>query len=511
MSGEVRTCACGCKETFFAGFKNQYQFFTPNHVLLEIFPNYVRVWADVNDKKWIHGLLTFDVPGARYTQIYRSKQWDGTKKFYDWQKAQFPIGLFPLVLKDAKAAGKRLVVKDNRVFPKINATVPKLKGLDLRPYQIQAIEKCFEHRTGLIEAATNAGKTAIFSAVLKQMHPNPCLIMTHREELFEQLKDEVEKLTGLKVGVIYAKGVEIHPITIAMVPTLLNRIGREDQEVTEFYHSVQCIIADECHHLKAKGWSDIMANCKAPYRFGFSGTIFAANSYDGVLVRQWVGEVLFKISNDELISTGVSAVPKMKLHQIDSKDLLSNVIQETRAQFTQPVTKTEFQKAVYRKVVDLAVVKNMERNRVAVKIVKDNLDKSILLIVDIIEHGYIIEKMLNAAGVPCVYISGQADKSDIRSESLQDFKDGKLKVLISTTILDEGVDISRIEVMVFLPGKKSERQILQRVGRGLRRKHGVNEVEIHDFLDYGHKYIEAHSRARTRVYQREGFEIEVVA
>ena len=89
-------------------------------------------------------------------------------------------------------------------------------------------------------------------------------------------------------------------------------------------------------------------------------------------------------------------------------------------------------------------------------------------------------------------------------------KEGKLKVLISTNIVDEGLDISRIECLILLAGKKSRRQLLQRIGRSLRRKEGENVVKIYDFMDYGSLHLEKHSRQRIAIYKQEKFELEFV-
>ena len=164
-------------------------------------------------------------------------------------------------------------------------------------------------------------------------------------------------------------------------------------------------------------------------------------------------------------------------------------------------------KRVYKLSMRKGIVENTERNEKAVEVARKHLGQSILIIVDMIQHGQIVEKMLNEAGVNAVFISGE---SEVRKSALDMFKRGKLKVLISTTILDEGVDIAKIEIMLFLAGKKSKRQLLQRVGRGLRKKEGENEVHIYDFLDFGSRYLTRHSKERISIYREEGFELNFI-
>jgi superfamily II DNA or RNA helicase len=64
--------------------------------------------------------------------------------------------------------------------------------------------------------------------------------------------------------------------------------------------------------------------------------------------------------------------------------------------------------------------------------------------------------------------------------------------------------------MVLLGGKKSKRQLLQRIGRGLRKKETDNRIDILDFFDYDGKYLERHSTIRRKIYKKEKFDIEMV-
>jgi len=91
-------------------------------------------------------------------------------------------------------------------------------------------------------------------------------------------------------------------------------------------------------------------------------------------------------------------------------------------------------------------------------------------------------------------------------------RDGTEKVLISSSILDEGVDISGIDTLVLGAGGKSLRQTLQRVGRGLRKKKtGENKVDVYDFMDYTNKFLKNHSDERKKIYLNEGFEVKEVS
>lgn len=87
-------------------------------------------------------------------------------------------------------------------------------------------------------------------------------------------------------------------------------------------------------------------------------------------------------------------------------------------------------------------------------------------------------------------------------------KQGKLKVLISTSLMDEGVDISGIDALIMGAGGKSLRQVLQRIGRGLRYKDdGENKLYVYDFTDRVNDYLFAHYKQRREIYEEEEFDI----
>ncbi|GAH69667.1 unnamed protein product, partial [marine sediment metagenome] len=101
------------------------------------------------------------------------------------------------------------------------------------------------------------------------------------------------------------------------------------------------------------------------------------------------------------------------------------------------------------------------------------------------------------------------DKKDHRRNSLDDFKRRKLKVLISSIILKEGVDIPSIDVLIVASGAKSKITTLQSLGRALRRTKRKTKALIIDFTDYNDSYLLKHSKRRLEIYQNEGFKVEV--
>ena len=486
---------------------------------ITVYPSHFTVAYDnFYQKDEMKKFLTIDVPGARFMPIFKNKQWDGKKCFYDFKNNAVPIGFISRIIKRFNL--QPIDIKDTRVYKPIKFVMPKLKGITLRDYQREAIFDGFDHKNCLVQAATNAGKSAIIAGLAKVLKEEGVLILTHRKEILWQLKKMIEDMIGAEIGHITADTCEIHPkINIAMILTLVNRLDTDDAITTAFNNS-KVVMVDECHHGQSATFQTILRRSSAVYRFGFSGTVQEENSFDGWQTRMYIGDVVFNISNKELIDAGVSAEPKIFVHRImhhidyprihaDIKQKLIDDGKIDEDQMPEWVVKQEIYKRVYMRVVRENIVLNQERNGMVVREVCGTYkDSQVLIVVDYLDHGKMLYDMLweheknNVA-----YIHGT---SETRQGSLDRFREGKLRVLISTNIIDEGIDISRIQMLFLAGGKKSRRQILQRIGRGLRRKEGSNIVHILDFYDADGKHLEKHSKVRLGIYRKEGFQMEII-
>ena len=130
-----------------------------------------------------------------------------------------------------------------------------------------------------------------------------------------------------------------------------------------------------------------------------------------------------------------------------------------------------------------------------------------LVLVRYIEHGERLEKMIEEeAELKCAFIHGSTDWAK-RSRDLEAFKRGDLKILISSSILDEGIDMPDVDVIIIASGGNSTIKALQRVGRGLR-KGKTGEVTVVDFGDAGHPLLLKHSLARMQSYIDAGYEVD---
>ena len=199
------------------------------------------------------------------------------------------------------------------------------------------------------------------------------------------------------------------------------------------------------------------------------------------------GKIIIKISNQFLIDNGYSAKPTVYMIDLDCEEVVGGD---------------------YRDAYDEGIIHNHDRNMAFSTIIAEraNSQHQCLIIVNETSHGENISELLETMGIESVFTHGKR-ASGFREDALEGFKTGAIRVLIATPILDEGVDVSGINCLFLMAAGKSMRQLLQRIGRGLRKKADGSGVEVFDCLDYHNEYLAEHTLERYNTYKAEGFEV----
>ena len=461
-----------------------------------------------------------------------AKNWAGhdvVQEFFKPGQASFPAGLFWKLLTWDVPDWMSVEIKMSRSGPVLMSTKPiEIPGVTYRDYQKEGIEEILKSRQGLVKVATNGGKTIIMAGALKSLVLTRArgIVLIHRAEIFEQLVETFNKYVPGGVGELRQgkKDVEGRQFVVAMAQMLVNRIG-DDEDVTRLYEEADVLFADEGHHLQSKTWNDLFMFSNASFKVGFTGTVQDENTYEGWLVRSCTGRVLIDVSNRELMESGVSATVDATMWRVDSAELfegfyysmldkfkLENPVRGTlvdaMGKWTRPDLKLKFF-GMYRKACEeRGVVENEKRNKLLCARAQYhvNMGRQTLMVVERVLHGERLLKMMQEYGVESVHFLHGSDPD--RKDVMERYRIGDLRLLISTQVLDEGVDISGIRALIIAGGRKAKRAFLQRIGRGLRFKEGENVLYVDDVWDRGNKYMEGDAAARLKLFEAEGFKVK---
>lgn len=440
--------------------------------------------------------LTFIVPGFKWTRKYKSGFWDGTYCFLNRYNMSFPTGLLEIL--PSKLAA-RVIRIDNRAIPVgsgIKFSDLTLEGIELRDYQSELIGTAVEKERCIIQSCTNAGKSEIAAGIMKCLGVKT-LFLTHIDNLCRQTRERLELRLGVPVGMVNAEYWAPEMITVGMIPTLYNRVKSKSTKVLDFLNSIDALFLDEVHHLSAESWLHISKKCPAYYRYGLSATPVLRDAISNLKLIGETGGVVDGVSNKELIERGISARPTIYI-------VSNRFIGE------------ELRDKTYQMAYRLGIETNQYRNKEIALIAQEKVkqDKRILILVNTIRHQKDIERsilQLNKSYIlPSGYelLNGGTDV-DSRMRVINYMKKGRVKVIIATPIFDEGMDMPEVNVLILGGGGKSQIKLLQRLGRGMRKKTtGSNTVEVYDFEDSGQMYLMRHAKRRTNVYNNEGFNVK---
>lgn len=281
-------------------------------------------------------------------------------------------------------------------------------------------------------------------------------------------------------------------------------------QTKDILNRVRAVIVDEAHEAAANSYQLALLNMpNARLRIGLTGTVpsHTENMVRWTKFKGIFGDNIIKVSNHEMIEKGFAAKPTIKLVPINQPVKLDNQID---IQLPPNLSKRMQPLAKYQLAYKLGIINNSFRNKLIELLTKKLValkNGPVLIIVSEIDHGEILQSGLQNLGIPSKFIYG--DKTmDERQEIFDLIKNNQSPVLIGTQLLDTGIDIPNLKYLIYVSGGKSIRQVLQRIGRMLRKTANKKTTTIFDLQDHTTNILYKQAQARVKIYQDEQFEIE---
>ena len=241
-----------------------------------------------------------------------------------------------------------------------------------------------------------------------------------------------------------------------------------DLEVEEDHSFIaDGIVVHNCHHVPAETFKNVAFKLTAPYRLALSAT---PTRKDG---------------NEELIYLTSGGV----VHKATYLDMVHAGLVVPIRHFRIYVRLSEEEVKEYRSIGEDNAI--MLRNTaaqakakipVAIQLTKleHSLGSKVIVFTQYIEQAEeIYEELRKELGAKVALITS---KTSNRDEIFEKFKLGNVKVLVTTTVLDEGIDVPDADVAIVVSGTGSPRQMIQRVGRVVRQTEGKVEARVYEII-----------------------------
>lgn len=461
---------------------------------------------DSEGESLLYQELSFKQPGIEYSQAYK-KGWNGIVRLFNKKKSSFNLGLIDHVYNFLIKNNYNVKVTDNREdlnFESLDI-LNKLNELSLVPreHQINATNLIPENSNGIIRAATGSGKTLITAMITAKLN-KPTTIFVIGLDLLDQFHNLYSSIFDEKIGYIGNGVCDIQRINIASiwsVGSALNckKITNDDEikkikdknvkkdQILKMLKQSEVFILDECHVVTCDTIKEIYKVINPSVLLGMSGTPFRDDGTD-LLAKSILGEKIIDIGASELIEKKLLVQPVIKFFDVPKKFIPGN--------------------PTYAESYKEYIVDNDVRNKLIVKQTQSLIDKGYtpLVLFKQIRHGDILAELFEEADINFQLLSGK-DSLDFRNEVKENVQNGKTRVILSSTILDIGFDLPKLNALVLCGGGKSSIKTLQRVGRVIRTYPGKNIAAVVDFHD-DCKYLKGHSQYRLKTYKKEkGFKV----
>lgn len=340
----------------------------------------------------------------------------------------------------------------------------------LRPYQQDVKDKIFtlwkSEKNVMLQMPTGAGKTILFSSVINDIIKVPdskILIIAHRKELLDQISSHLSKY-NIEHGIIASnrkRSLEKN-VQVASIQTLTHK--NNEEKIKNFVPNF--IVIDEAHHTLANTYDQLWKLYPRSWKLGVTATPCRIN---GAPFTNHFSELISSLSVKELIEKGFLSDYTFYTENPDS-DLSKAILSIKKKSST----------GDYR-IDDLLQNLNVERH--VKKLVLSystyaNGLKGIVYCISI-EHAHNICEAYKNIGVVAEYIDSKTPKTE-REQIVQDFKDGKIQVLVNVDIFSEGFDCPDVEFIQMARPTWSLSKYMQQVGRGLRTSPGKDKTIILD-------------------------------
>ncbi|MEZ0345948.1 MAG: DEAD/DEAH box helicase [Infirmifilum sp.] len=348
------------------------------------------------------------------SRTYRVAHWSWSDK-----TLVAPVALIDKYLSKLQSLGFKV---EMYIEEKPEISLPMTKNFSLLPHQEEAFNIWMKRKRGTIAIFTRGGKSFIALEAIYRMR-KPSLILVTTQELMNTWLEYIEKYLGIPyhfVGLLGAGEQKIRDITVATYTSAVKYI---DVIKDRF----ELVIFDEAHHVPASTFKNVALRVDSLYRLALSATPTRRDN-NHTLLYELCGALLYTLSYEDLVRLKVVA----------------------------PIEKF---KAIF-------VESDQEKLPKLREVLNENGGAKTIIFTQYLKTAETVYEYLRANSYKVVMITGQTPS--IKRELLfKDFLEGRANIIISTTVLDEGITVPDAEVAVIYEGSGEGRQMIQRIGRVL--------------------------------------------
>jgi len=371
------------------------------------------------------------------------------------------------------------------------AAVPDLSSsYQLREYQRDALD-AWEgaDRRGVLELPTGSGKTVIGVAAIAALS-TPTLVVVPTIDLLEQWRDELaEEFPGVELGQLGGGVQQVGPLAVATYDSAYLRAG-------EIGDRFGLVVFDEVHHLGGEGFRQIAQLLAAPARLGLTATFERPDDAHEV-VEELVGSVVYSLEPDDLAGEHLAAyevkrrsvelTPEERAEYDDQQGTFTDYLKRSNIQLR---SGSDYQELVKRSGRDPEAREALLAKQRAREIMMSS-EAKVDALAEILDrhrgertivftaHNDFAYRIADRFLIPPIT---HRTSTDERREILERFRAGEYTRVVTSNVLDEGIDVPDASVAVVCSGSGSEREFTQRLGRILRPSEETDRALLYEVV-----------------------------
>src|SRR5438067_1317084 len=360
---------------------------------------------------------------------------------------------------------------------------------ELHDYQVQALD-AWKHADGRgsIVLPTGAGKTLVAVYAIHHVSAST-VVLVPTTSLLYQWYALLTNVFQTEIGVYYSSEKRVLPLTV----TTYHSAG---DLIAEYGNTFKLLICDEVHHLPAKTWGEAALMAPAPFRLGLTATYPEEHEQIGERWRldELVGPIVYTQQLETLVGKQLAEYRTQRV-RVDltheeraSYDaayaIYTGFVRERglrqkhgagwlRALMRLSTSDPQARRAWLARRQLLNLLESCQGKLAALEtLLHEHAGERILVFTESNAVAYTIARKYL---VPVIsHETGVAERKQI----LDAFQAGHYQVIVTSKVLNEGVDVPEAKVAIVLGGGASKREYLQRLGRILRKKEPLQAVLI---------------------------------
>jgi superfamily II DNA or RNA helicase len=371
-----------------------------------------------------------------------------------------------------------------------------------RPYQTEALEAWrVAQGRGVVVLPTGAGKTWLACLAIEDRRRS-AIVLAPTLDLVRQWYDVLRTTFGRPVGVIGGGEYDVQPLTVSTYDSAYLHMEHLGDRFG-------LAVFDECHHLPGAAYALAARAAVAPFRLGLTATLERADGRHADL-DELVGPVVYRKDIVDLSGDYLSSYETVRLTvDLSAEDraayeaergvyrdfLSTNGIRMSSpsgwSDFVIRSSRTEAGRRAmqaYRRQREIAFAAPAKLDYLALLLDRHRADRVLLFTQDNATAYLIARRFL----VPVIT---HETKVRERSEILAGLADGAYGAVVTSKVLNEGVDIPSANVAVVISGSASVREHVQRLGRILRPQDGKHAV-LYELVTAGTSETSTSARRR---------------